>query len=331
MTEQFANAASTTLSGSILNSNTSLVVASASAFPTSGNFRILVESEIMLVTGVSGTTFTVSRGQENTTAVGHNTGVSVTHILTSGALTTLRSDALSLGITAGTFSSRPAAGTAGRMYFPTDGGLGAVDDGSNWRPLLNGNILGTQPPAAASFTAFNQGASTLVDNNGGLLYTGVNDGATTTLRGYTQSIGSFTQLECALGWQTTGTNSSNTFSVGGIIFRESSSSKAYTGVYTINHNTLASDAELQIFSSNTTRTVDNAYSMGATGNAPIFLRIRKDATNVYLDWSSTRANWKNLDTRTIASVFTTAPDQIGIVGFGFNVIPVFNIIHYQLA
>lgn len=116
MTEQFANAASTTLSGSITNSATSLVVASASAFPSSGNFRILVESEIMLVTGVSGTTFTVSRGQENTTAVGHNTGVSVTHILTAGALTQIKADLHGSGLS----TSRPAATGSSTLYFCTD-------------------------------------------------------------------------------------------------------------------------------------------------------------------------------------------------------------------
>ena len=65
MAEQFKNLASTTLSGDIDNATTSVGVASAMGF-TGGNFRILVDSEIMLVTGVSGTTFTVVRHQEGT-------------------------------------------------------------------------------------------------------------------------------------------------------------------------------------------------------------------------------------------------------------------------
>lgn len=61
--EQYANDASTTLNGSINNSQRTLVVTSASLFPTSGDFRIKIESEILKVTGVSGTTFTVARAQ----------------------------------------------------------------------------------------------------------------------------------------------------------------------------------------------------------------------------------------------------------------------------
>ena len=67
MAELFKNLASTTLSGDIDNSTTSINVAGAMGF-ASGNFRILIDSEIMLVTGVSGTTFTVSRHQEGTSA-----------------------------------------------------------------------------------------------------------------------------------------------------------------------------------------------------------------------------------------------------------------------
>ena len=96
-TEQFVNNASTTLNGGITNVQTTLVVTSTSGFPATGNFRLLVESELMLVTGVSGTTFTVTRGIESTSNVLHNSGVTVTSILTSGALTALEADTKSVG------------------------------------------------------------------------------------------------------------------------------------------------------------------------------------------------------------------------------------------
>ncbi|WP_337187587.1 hypothetical protein [Phenylobacterium sp.] len=82
--EQFANLAQTTLNGSINNSVTSLTVASASGFPATGNFRIIVDSEIMLVTAVSGANFTVTRGYESSTAASHASGVNVTLIITAG-------------------------------------------------------------------------------------------------------------------------------------------------------------------------------------------------------------------------------------------------------
>lgn len=85
--ERFFNDPATTLNGSITNSATTLIVTSATGFPTTGNFRILVESELMIVTGVSGTTFTVTRGAESTSAVSHTTGLSVRHVVTGGGLT----------------------------------------------------------------------------------------------------------------------------------------------------------------------------------------------------------------------------------------------------
>lgn len=86
--EKFANNATTTLNGAISSGASSLVVSSATAFPTTPQFRILIDSEILLVTGVSGTTFTVLRGQEDTVAAAHNNGATVEHVLSRDALLT---------------------------------------------------------------------------------------------------------------------------------------------------------------------------------------------------------------------------------------------------
>lgn len=87
MAERFTNNASTTLNGAINNAVTSLVVTSASLFPTAGNFRIRIEDEIMLVTAVAGTTFTVTRAYEGTAAASHANAVTVREILTAGVMT----------------------------------------------------------------------------------------------------------------------------------------------------------------------------------------------------------------------------------------------------
>lgn len=86
MPEKFANEAATVLVGSITSGATSLAVLSSSAFPTTGNFRIRIDNEILIVTNVSGTTWTVTRAAESTLAVAHNNGASVAHILTAGGL-----------------------------------------------------------------------------------------------------------------------------------------------------------------------------------------------------------------------------------------------------
>src|ERR1700759_3411090 len=83
MAEKFSNNAQDTLNGAINNSVTSLVVHSASLFPTAGNFHIVIDSEIMLVTAVASTTFTVARAQEGTSAASHSDGATVRHVLTA--------------------------------------------------------------------------------------------------------------------------------------------------------------------------------------------------------------------------------------------------------
>jgi hypothetical protein len=84
------NNGNTTLNGTITSGATSLVVSSATPLPTAGDFRILIDTEIMLVTAVSGTTLTVTRGIEGTTAAAHTTGAIVACILTAAALSRLR-------------------------------------------------------------------------------------------------------------------------------------------------------------------------------------------------------------------------------------------------
>jgi hypothetical protein len=62
--------------------DTSIRVNSASGFPTSGNYTILVDSEHMLVTGGQGTTtWTVSRHADSTTAATHTGGTAVTRVV----------------------------------------------------------------------------------------------------------------------------------------------------------------------------------------------------------------------------------------------------------
>ena len=90
MSEQFTNNAQTTLSAAIDNTVVSFTVASVSTFPTSGNFRIVIDSEIFLVSSVDTTNniLYVTRGYESTTATAHNVNAPVTQVLTEGSLTT---------------------------------------------------------------------------------------------------------------------------------------------------------------------------------------------------------------------------------------------------
>lgn len=86
MAEQFANLALTTLASAIDDSETTLTVINPTLFPNTNDFRIVVGNELMLVTGVSGNDFTVTRGIESTTPVAHNSGSRVACVLTVASL-----------------------------------------------------------------------------------------------------------------------------------------------------------------------------------------------------------------------------------------------------
>ncbi len=87
MPEQIINSAASTLNGGIDNIVTSLTVNNGAVFPPSGNFRILIDSELMLCTARSGNVLTVTRGVESTSAASHSNGAAVTHVATALGLT----------------------------------------------------------------------------------------------------------------------------------------------------------------------------------------------------------------------------------------------------
>lgn len=81
------------------------------------------------------------------------------------------------GIVADTWANRPAAGTEGRLFLPTDGYDPCRDTGAAW---VNQVPLGrdvSNPPAAGSFSQINFANTTLTASGDGLRLDGVGDGA----------------------------------------------------------------------------------------------------------------------------------------------------------
>jgi hypothetical protein len=89
MAYQYHNFGLSTLDGALTDSATSVDVVNAASFPTSGDFVINVEGELMLVTAVASNTFTVTRGAESTAAVSHPTGATVKNVLTADMIGTI--------------------------------------------------------------------------------------------------------------------------------------------------------------------------------------------------------------------------------------------------
>lgn len=163
--EKFNNLAQTTLSAAINNSTTSIAVTDASSFSSTGNFRIRVDNEIMLVTSVSGNTFTATRGAESTTGVSHNAGAVVTNILTAGSLNQFRLD----NIAQGAYASLPAAGQGGRIYQTTDGLHQFQDNGTSWVAYGPMQLMGAMN--STDYTWANQNGATSDFTGGSVLMT----------------------------------------------------------------------------------------------------------------------------------------------------------------
>ncbi len=99
------NNAKSRLATSLTAGATTLTVKSASPFPPTGNFMITIwdrqnysdpgddnTMEILKVTGVSGNTFTVQRGQESTIARAHPNYQYVEHLITAYQITELENE-----------------------------------------------------------------------------------------------------------------------------------------------------------------------------------------------------------------------------------------------
>lgn len=93
--DHWTNSAQTTLNGAINSAVTSIVVTSALPFPSNSTefFRILIDNEIMLVTGgQSTTTWTVVRGVEGTAPASHSNLAAITHDLSAWELNSFRQE-----------------------------------------------------------------------------------------------------------------------------------------------------------------------------------------------------------------------------------------------
>lgn len=145
--EQFANDPGTTLSSGCNASQTTISVTSSSGYPSVGNFRIKIESEIMIVTAVSGTTWTVTRAAEGTTGTSHNSGTIVNHALTAAGLA---QGFVDYSPTVTTWASRPTA-TIGRSKITmfTDSPYTQLDNGSTLSYNL-GHFHNVSPPGLVS-------------------------------------------------------------------------------------------------------------------------------------------------------------------------------------
>ncbi len=131
--EQLVNNGVAVLASAMTDVQTTATVADGSVFPATGDFRIIVDDELMLVTARSTNVLTVVRGIENTTGVAH-TDADVYAIVTVDSLETY-------------FKENSWSGNGAfplRIFKLSDGDFGV----------------------AATFTWVNQGGATATDRDG---------------------------------------------------------------------------------------------------------------------------------------------------------------------
>lgn len=180
MTEQTSNFGQSALSGTMTASSLSLSVVSASSFASSGNFRIVVtalssglpvNAEIMMVTGVSGNTFTVSRAQESTTAQIHSSGEVVANVLTSGLMQQILNGGSSGGSSVITNLAVTAVSSSNSsLIMPSRSYIANIVIQETAGHAITGGLnIGTSSNGSQIFSGLSVGANSLQSINAGSL------------------------------------------------------------------------------------------------------------------------------------------------------------------
>lgn len=301
--EQFANKARTTLDGSINDSVTSIDVAAFSTFPSDAQFRILIDNEIMIVTAGAGTTtWTVTRGAENTIARAHADGAVIRNVLTKGALEQFQKD----GATYGPIGNLPADadGRAGMTWYPSDSCIQSVHDGSEWQYF--GPMFGPFEPPVTTFTTWvNQSTRGVIDTTKKFVHLSdagpVSGGEFLICR---------VQSTPSTPWTITLAflyNSVMSFGGGGIALRDSGTGRI-KGWSVFNQ-----DLRLYVWNWNSPTNFSGAAFSVLTKNifGLIMLRIVNDGTDLFFQTSADFVNWSTCFSESVSGNFIANIDQAG--------------------
>jgi hypothetical protein len=300
--ESYGNALSTTINqgGGIASGDTTVTVTSTLNWPQP-QFRILIESEIILVTGVSSNTFTIVRGQEGTTAAAHANGIAVTQVLTVGGLFGLVGDA----ILSSSYAALPSSSLLGRLYLPTDGISLLRDTSSSWNPWGRVTEL-TAPPLASTLTAVNVTTATLVDNAGSLFLNAPSIGAShAELWVKTLAAGAYTWIVHLESWI-----HSSTFTSCGLALRDSGGGK----LLTLEQSIFSGSLTLRVvqWTDANTRGSD-AFNNTLLGKTYTWFKIHDDGTtNRTYSVSHDGINWLDVFTEGRTTFLGVAPNQAGV-------------------
>jgi len=129
----------TTLAGDITSSAVTMAVAAVVGWPSSYPYTLIIDTdlsteELVTVTGRSGTTITMTRASDGTSASTHSAGAVVQHGVSARDFQepNAHDNTAVKHVTVVTSSSRPASPSAGEIIYETDTKLYFGWNGSAW-------------------------------------------------------------------------------------------------------------------------------------------------------------------------------------------------------
>lgn len=309
----FINDPGTTLASSCTAGATSISVTSSSGYPSGAcNFPVVAESELMLVTNITGTTWTVVRGIESTTAASHAGGVAINAVVTALEMVALAASLAQFG----TYSGLPSA-ALGARYTTSDSFYEFIGvAGPAWQALCQGRAV-TLPPTA-SWSWDNQGGSSVSSTFAALFIQFAS--AANKLRVYYRTAPSTPYTIEAWLKVSTWDGATNATALGnGLAFRYSGGKIIAFTFYPgsdggVVVNILASSSS---FTSQPYIAVPNSGTTKGPSQVSeqtdLYIRIQNDGTNLIFNVSHDGIHWPTTPT------FTTSvagqggnPDQVGV-------------------
>lgn len=301
--EQYANLAQDTLNGGIDNVVVSLDLNDASEFPATGNFRILIDTEILICTARSSNTLTVMRGQESTAAASHSNGATVTLVATAGSVLAVGSAIHRTD----TYANRPAAGLEGRLFLPTDGISIDRDTGALWTPY--GPTFPLTPPVDGDFSWDNQGGGSVDTTRGGIYLNAPAGTGGLRVRYKTAPATPYVITGAFIPGMA---SDAATFPGLGLLFRKNSDGKIITFSYT-----LATDIFARPQKWNTSTSFNAGYAVTHENLSNfkfgplVWFRIEDNGTNLLFSFSSDGRNWYQNLSVSRTDFMSGGPDQVG--------------------
>ncbi len=214
----------------------------------------------------------------------------------------------SVGVTSGTFATRPSPAETGRVFVPTDGvGTGFIDNGVAWQPFGPTWIL-TKPPVSASWTNISLGTSQFI-NDTDSLFLSASAGAAPDLKVATLAAPAtpykITALICPL--LTFGTNSPSSCGIG---WRDSNTSRLAMFFISLS---LTTGNRIVYNKFNTPTSFNSSYFDALGFFSPfIWMRLENDGTRRRIGYSTDGKHFLFFSSTVSTDFFTVSPNQVCI-------------------